>query len=360
MGFAFDVADDSRMLMPSAPSILRLPWRTDITICIPAYQAGSFIDRTLRCAQGQTYGRVKILVAVDRSPDDTADICRQFQRADRRIEVIEHRDRLGWCGNVNSLLESVDTLFFTLYFHDDLILPQYCAALREALLQNAEAASSNCDFLTFGLADRLAPAQTFDGSIAERILTLWTTYPRGQFLRSMVRLDRVGPDYRLPPEDPGGFTSGHVLQTRTIAAGCAIHVPQTLYLRWARKGGMTHGWRSLPYEVVLRSRRADLARLFEIVDEQVSESTDRQVIKLAMTLDAYRRLAARCQVDGRAPPQVADLHPEAPELVVPDDVERFGPEIARYFRTKLRTRRRTEENAITADRRVTVTTGGND
>lgn len=325
--------------MPSAPSILRLPWKMDVTICIPAYQAASFIDRALRCAQGQTYGGVHILVAVDRSTDQTAAICRQFEKTDHRIKVIEHEERLGWCGNVNSLIERVDTPFFTLYFHDDLILPQYCEELREALLRYPEAASANCDWLHFGLVDKLVAGYTFNDSNAKRILTLWTTYPRGQFLRSMIRRDRVGPDYRLPPEEQQGFTSGHVLQTRMIAAGLAVHVPETLYLRWTRKGGMTHGWKDLSYESVLRSRRRDLDRLFAVVDENVSETDDKQVIKLAMTLDSYRRLAARCRIDGRAPPQVADLHPEAPALVLPNDVERFGPEIAQYFREKLKTKK---------------------
>lgn len=322
---------------------IRLPGTMDVTICIPAYQAATFIDRTLRCAQGQTYAGVRILVAVDWSTDNTADICQQFQRADRRIEIIQHRERLGWCGNVNSLLERVDTPFFTLYFHDDLILPQYCEELRNALLHYPEAASASCDFLNFGLTDRLAPAHTFDGSAAKRILTLWTTYPRGQFLRSMIRRDRVGPDYRLPPETENGFTSGSVLQTRMIAAGLAVSVPETLYLRWARKGGMTHGWKNLPYESVFLSRRNDLSRLFALVDEQVRETDDRQVIKLAMTIDVYRRLAARCRTDGRAPPHVADLHPEAPELVLPQDVERFGPEIAQYLRKKLKKKENREK-----------------
>jgi glycosyltransferase involved in cell wall biosynthesis len=278
---------------------------------------------------------VRILVAVDRSTDNTAAICRQFQNADHRIEIIEHEERLGWCGNVNSLIDRVDTPFFTLYFHDDLILPQYCEELREALLRYPEAASANCNFLNFGLLDKFVAGHTFEDSTAKRILTLWTTYPRGQFLRSMVRREKVGPDYRLPPEEQYGFTTGHVLQTRMIAAGAAVHVPETLYLRWARRDGMTHGWKSLPYESVLRSRRGDLDRLFAIVDQYVSQADDREVIKLAMTLDSYRRLAARCRIDGYASPKVADLHPDAPALVAPKDVERFGPEIAQYFWKRL-------------------------
>src|SRR5687767_10533463 len=109
------------------PAIQRWFGKTDVTIAIPAYQAEAFIDRTLRCAQGQTHSRIRILIAIDRSTDRTGEICRAFAKDDRRIEVIEHSERMRWCRNMNSLLDRVDTPYFFVYFHDDFILPQYCA-----------------------------------------------------------------------------------------------------------------------------------------------------------------------------------------------------------------------------------------
>ena len=44
-----------------------------VTVCIPAYQAEAFIDRTLRCARAQTHEAQRILVAIDRSEDGTED-----------------------------------------------------------------------------------------------------------------------------------------------------------------------------------------------------------------------------------------------------------------------------------------------
>lgn len=318
--------------MLRSPAILRLFWKTDVTICIPAFQAATFIDRTLRCAQGQTYGRVRILVAVDRSTDETARICRQFCKDDARIEVVEHEQRLGWCGNVNSLLERAETPFFFIYFHDDLILPQYCERLRETLLERRDAASAHCDLLDFGVQNILRPAQTYDGPVAQRLL-LWAIGKPGIALRSMTRRESVGPDYRLPPEESNSFVAGHIIQMRMIAAGPAVRVAETLYLRWAREGGLTEWWRRLPYETVLRGRQDELALTFSVVDETVSAPDDKHALKFALTLYAFRKLATRCRAEDRPLPRLADLHPDAPDLdLIPKDIERFGPEIANHLR----------------------------
>lgn len=317
--------------MLRSPAILRFFWKTDVTICIPAYQAAGFIDRTLRCAQGQTYRRLRILVTVDRSTDRTAHICRQFRKDDPRIEVVEHEERLGWCGNVNSLLERAETPFFFLYFHDDLILPQYCEQLREALLRFPEAASAHCDLLDFGKSDVFRPGRTYDGSIAQRLLTLLVNKHRWPPLRGMVRRERIGPDCRLPDEGLDGFSPGTILLMRLLAAGPAMRVPQTLYLHWIREAGLTDAWGFLPYETILRGRQVDLAQTFSLVDEKVSAKDDRRALKFAMTLYTFRKLAARCRAEGRPSPHMANLHPEAC-LELPTDVERFGPEIADWLR----------------------------
>ena len=47
-----------------------------VSVCIPAYEAEEFIDRTLRCARAQTLQDIRILVSIDVSGDDTESVCR--------------------------------------------------------------------------------------------------------------------------------------------------------------------------------------------------------------------------------------------------------------------------------------------
>jgi Glycosyl transferase family 2 len=315
-----------------APAVLRRFRKADITICIPAYEAQAFIDRTLRCAQGQTHDRVRILVSVDQSNDRTAEICRAFAVEDRRIEVIEHKERLGWCRNVNALLDRADTAYFFFYFHDDLILPQYCAMTREALLRHADAASANCDVLDFGEINRLHVGRDYEGSVAKRILTLWTIPERGAPLRSMIRRERVGPDFRAPDESET-FIPGQTLLLRMMAAGNAVRVPATLYLRWQRKGGLTDGWRERPADVQVAAWRADLARVFALIDQKVPDPDHRNILKFAQTEFVLQSLVAPCRAARRPLPEPEELHPEARSFDVPAGVDQFGEEIASAIRT---------------------------
>ena len=105
----------------------------DVSICIPAWMAESFIENTIRFAAGQTYDRIAILISVDESTDATSELCRKHSMKDERITVFEQDHRLGWAGNVNFLLERVTTPFFFLYFHDDVIAPQYTEVLLRSL-----------------------------------------------------------------------------------------------------------------------------------------------------------------------------------------------------------------------------------
>ena len=53
------------------------------------------------------------------------------------MEVHAHREQQGWFGNVNSLLDRVDTEFSFIYFHDDVIDSTYSEQLVGALAATA-------------------------------------------------------------------------------------------------------------------------------------------------------------------------------------------------------------------------------
>ncbi len=315
------------MTLFARPGFLKRFSKTDVTICIPAYNSASFIDRALRCAQGQTYPHVRILVSIDKSDDDTAGLCRRFASGDSRIDVIEHRARLGWCANINALLERVDTPFFFIYFHDDLILPQYCAHLRDALMTRPDAATANCDLLEFGLADALRPGRSYEGSVAKRILTLWGVRERGAPFRWMVRGDKLDENYRFPHEEQDSLTPGQTIHMRMVAAGPSIYVPETLYLRWNRKGGLIDKWGHLTPERAFEGWRDDAARVFALIDELVADPIERDIIKFAQT--AFVLGALRRFYQPSALPSPSAIHPDAPSQVDLNATrDRFGTEIA--------------------------------
>jgi len=254
----------------------------DVTVCIPAWQAAGFIDRTLRCARAQTHAAQRIAVSVDLSTDETEEICRSHAREDGRVVIYAQRERLGWTGNVNFLLERVRTEFACLYFHDDWIDSTYTERLVAVLRERPDAASAHCDVGHFGGTAHTLLGRAYEGTPHERLLTLFVATPKGSMLRSMFRPALVG-DVRLPSGPGAGVGAGRPFLMKLVAAGPVLRVADKLYWRWGRRpGGLTEGWRSLPLEDILEGyrRAAEVAR--DIIDGLETSSEERETLMFGL------------------------------------------------------------------------------
>jgi colanic acid/amylovoran biosynthesis glycosyltransferase len=103
----------------------------DMTVLIPSFRHEQFIEETLRSVLAQAHAGHRILVADDRSPDQTAARARAVD--DPRIEVVVHDENLGLGNSVLRALELVDTPYVALLNSDDLFHPQRLERCREVL-----------------------------------------------------------------------------------------------------------------------------------------------------------------------------------------------------------------------------------
>jgi glycosyltransferase involved in cell wall biosynthesis len=263
----------------------------DVTICIPAWNAEAFIDRTLRCARNQTLADLHIIVSIDRGDDDTARICRAHQRADARIEVVEQSERMGWVRNANFMLDQVGSEYFCFYFHDDVIEPDFVARLVTALRARPDAASAHCDMALFGASDSLKPGASYEGTAAERVSRFMLRRRRGSPLRSMTRRAAVGA-LRLPEDGPAGYWANEPYLVGLIAAGPALHLPEILYRRWdKRAGGLTDGWQSLTVAAIVAGYISNAATTLGIVDTLPDDAGQRRMARYAVGLFLARQAA---------------------------------------------------------------------
>jgi GT2 family glycosyltransferase len=143
--------------------------RPRCTICIPAWQAEAFIERTLDNAQAQTEPDIAIHVGVDLGDDRTVELCEARAASDGRIRVLRHRERQGWANNCNALIDSVSSPYQFFYFHDDLIEPHYVERLCGMLDERPDAASAHGDVQHFGATSQLARSGAYEGAAAERL-----------------------------------------------------------------------------------------------------------------------------------------------------------------------------------------------
>ena len=304
----------------------------DVSICIPAWNSEAFIDRTIRCAREQTHQRTAILISVDRCGDATAQLCAAHAHEDSRIEVFVQPERLGWAGNVNFLLERVRTEFFFLYFHDDLLLPTYTERLLSALRERPDAASAHCDMGHFGASEHVSVGRNYDGPVAKRLAELLVVPERGSPLRSMTRTQGHGTRLRMPTGAVAGLWANEPYLMSLIAAGPALHVPETLYLRWdQRRGGLTDGWKGLSLDQIVSGFGANVSAALEIADNAGITGSERDVLTFCLYVSIMPRVRAAAIEHGRPlDARDAEVHPEFREMAVPAALPEFGADIERW------------------------------
>lgn len=92
-----------------------------VSIAIPLYNCESHIGETIESVLSQTYENFELTVYDDQSTDRSAEIVRSF--GDPRIRYILNTERLGFSGNWNRCLDSMNGTYCKLLPHDDILDP---------------------------------------------------------------------------------------------------------------------------------------------------------------------------------------------------------------------------------------------
>ena len=93
-----------------------------ISVVIPAYNAGKFLNESLESMRNQTLSAIEIIVVDDGSNDDTADVARRHAAADLRVRVVSQQHR-GVVAARNRGLALARAPWVALLDADDVSLP---------------------------------------------------------------------------------------------------------------------------------------------------------------------------------------------------------------------------------------------
>lgn len=298
----------------------------EVSLCIPAWQSEPFIARTLDCALAQSYPHTRILVSVDQSDDGTAEICHAYARTDRRIEVFVQSERLGWARNVNFLLDRVGTEFYCLYFHDDLIEPGYVERLLSALRRRPDAVSAHCDMGHFGASEHVSQGVDYPESAVHRMAWFLVAPNRGSPMRSLTRSLVLHNGLRMPTDAVDGLWASEPFLMGLLAAGPALHVPETLYLRWdKRSGGLTDGWQRLTLEQQVSGFRANISTLLSLVDSVSGSDVERAALRFCLYVHYVPRIRwLESQYASASPMPAGEIHPLFAVKPLPDELAVLG------------------------------------
>lgn len=109
-----------------------------LSIGIPVYNGQEFLPELLESLSSQTFQDFEILISDNASNDLTADICRDFERRDRRIHYCCNERNLGAVANFNRVFEMSTAPLFKWAAHDDLYHPDYLDECVKLLDANAD------------------------------------------------------------------------------------------------------------------------------------------------------------------------------------------------------------------------------
>lgn len=225
-----------------------------VVALLPAWNAESFIEASLRALAGQTCQNFSVVISVDQSTDDTARVCRAFAETDERFTVVEQQQRLGWTGNVAALLELADADYFLFACHDDVPLPSHATRLVALLETNPQAVIAYSDIKAHFTFDRVDDCISTEldrepdaARRAESIIRRrgqWWTPVHGVFRAATLR--KVGPFRR---HRAGEFSADWPWLLRMALNGEFIRAPEFLMDKYYKTGSLSHEWRGASWEL---------------------------------------------------------------------------------------------------------------
>lgn len=120
------------------------------SVCIPNYNYGTYIERTIRSILDQSYENYEVLVSDNASTDDSAAKVRAFN--DRRIRLNVNRCNVGFAANLDRATRDATGDVFILLSSDDVMYPRALQTYARAYAALGSAAkktilSASCDVI---------------------------------------------------------------------------------------------------------------------------------------------------------------------------------------------------------------------
>jgi teichuronic acid biosynthesis glycosyltransferase TuaG len=94
-----------------------------VSIITPAYRASEYIAATIKSVQAQDETNWEMLIADDRSPDNTCEVIESFGKADPRVRLIRQEQNAGPAVSRNAALAQARGRYIAFLDSDDLWLP---------------------------------------------------------------------------------------------------------------------------------------------------------------------------------------------------------------------------------------------
>ena len=100
---------------------------------VPTYNRAALLARAIDSVLAQTHGELKLLISDNASEDDTAEVCKAYERTDARVQYVRQPVNLTPVPNFSWLLSRAETEFLLMVADDDWLAPDYIERCLEVM-----------------------------------------------------------------------------------------------------------------------------------------------------------------------------------------------------------------------------------
>ncbi|MEM8551517.1 MAG: glycosyltransferase [Pseudomonadota bacterium] len=212
--------------------------RPTVAFAVPVWNGADFVAETLERALAQEGVRIAVCVSVDGGDAVSARACETLL-PDRRLSIVVQQERLGWVRNSGAALDlalATHAPYVAVLPHDDLIAPDYAAAL---VAEIGDAAVAYPDVVTFGGPEVVVRMRSVLGSAMERQEAILSRCHAALPYRGLIRVSAMGRVPRIPQVPPDDFAADTVWMARLAREGELVRVPGAGYEKRVH-GNNTH------------------------------------------------------------------------------------------------------------------------
>ena len=275
-----------------------------VTVCVPVFNAANFLAETLDSVSAQSLPDLRVLISVDRGSDDSESICRRYLQ-DRRFELIVQPERLGWVRNVNALIERVETPFFCITPHDDLLEPPYLAEVYALAASDPAIACAYSDVEGFGGLRMRFEQPEIRGTLLERVIDFLLNHFAAFPFRGIVRRRDAHDRPYLPTGLPRDFAADTVWMLRLALRGELRRVRSPLYRKRYHSASVHSAWPDWPRGELIALWADQAAACARMALDHVADPLDRQVVLAAALLRVAGVGRGQCYATPTNPHEVA-------------------------------------------------------
>lgn len=113
-----------------------------VTLLVPNYNYGRYLQQTVPALLGQTYPHFRLIVVDNHSTDDSVAVVRRFD--DPRLRLVAHDTHVSISANFDRAMDLVDSPFFATCAADEVYEPQWLEVMMALLASRADAFAACC------------------------------------------------------------------------------------------------------------------------------------------------------------------------------------------------------------------------